>query len=687
MNIMGSEILVLTGYFLAGGDLSSPINREILLNIEDITRGGNIPFILGLDANFKPAKWDDYTFPWLDKLNATIRTPDDSDHTCRGNSKCEDSLIDYFIISVRIQALIKHCRLLKDTPWGPHYGILLTINAHFDQVLAMQLTKPDKKKNDIIMKVEQAEEDAENANKLATKTNSASELEQPLDACNDTWDRAIAAADFVSIEPKANPHQQTSNISCNKYAKQLGITEVAHQLGHGLAVWGTAMNNYFTNLSLKDRDDDGKNSKAFKACPKGAFPEFRLKPVLEPTKQPLNSIILPGGGNLHTRIWRTVLVWMRILSKAKAGKQPAHGNYAASRPLSFANADDNATEHTLATLPLDDRRDFITELHIIIDKYITGYKPDIAAAADMANRFAFTALDKGRETCKKNFHEWICKALKKGAGQAHSWSNRPNSLPPLQLTTKDEFGNFEVDPRQVAEHHAKPWSKEWGCSDTIKFGAEITAIKNIRDKHTDDAPDWAETIDMRPQIIRKCCKTFPGKTAIGMDNIFFNDIAILPDNALVNLATLLRQCIAQLALPIQVLMQLMVLLGKKSGGSRTMAILSTLYRLLMRLLSADITDWDITYAGHWDSALKGNSSLRAHIARAMEIELADFEELFIIHFLWDMRKFYDSIRATKLIPLLTERGYPVFTMVLGLITHKSPRTLLVGTSCSEPLSN
>ena len=71
----------------------------------------------------------------------------------------------------------------------------------------------------------------------------------------------------------------------------------------------------------------------------------------------------------------------------------------------------------------------------------------------------------------------------------------------------------------------------------------------------------------------------------------------------------------------------------------------------------------------------------------MEIELTDFEELFIIHFLWDMRKFYDSIRATKLIPLLTERGYPVFTMVLGLITHKSPRTLLVGTSCSEPLSN
>jgi hypothetical protein len=112
-----------------------------------------------------------------------------------------------------------------------------------------------------------------------------------------------------------------------------------------------------------------------------------------------------------------------------------------------------------------------------------------------------------------------------------------------------------------------------------------------------------------------------------------------------------------------------------------------MYRLLMRLLSGDITDWDVKYAKHWDSALKGNSSLKAHLSRALELELADFEGLYTLHFLWDMREFYDSIKVTKLIPLLAERGYPIFTMILGLITHKSPRTLVVGPSCSKPLEN
>ena len=63
--------------------------------------------------------------------------------------------------------------------------------------------------------------------------------------------------------------------------------------------------------------------------------------------------------------------------------------------------------------------------------------------------------------------------------------------------------------------------------------------------------------------------------------MFFRDIASLPDVALVALGNLMRQCIATLVLPTQILFQIMVLLGKKNGGSRTIAILSTTYRLLM----------------------------------------------------------------------------------------------------------
>ena len=125
-------------------------------------------------------------------------------------------------------------------------------------------------------------------------------------------------------------------------------------------------------------------------------------------------------------------------------------------------------------------------------------------------------------------------------------------------------------------------------------------------------------------------------------------------------------------------MQLLVLLGKKKGGSRTIAILHTRYRLTMRLVSAYISQWHVKFAGKWDSALKGNSALRAHVA-----ELAHSEGQCVIHFLWDMRKFYDSIKAHLLIPQLVARGYPLEILVLGSLTHKSPRCLQVGNGYSD----
>ena len=165
---------------------------------------------------------------------------------------------------------------------------------------------------------------------------------------------------------------------------------------------------------------------------------------------------------------------------------------------------------------------------------------------------------------------------------------------------------------------------------------------------------------------------------MGLDQHAFKDIAQLPDNALGSLGEIIRQCFVKLAIPTQSLLQLLVLLGKKNGGSGAITILHTTYRLTMRLVSAHTSQWDVNFAGKWDSALKGNSALRSHVARAM-----DSEGQFVIHFLWDMRKFYDSIKAHLLIPQLVARGYPLEILVLGTLTHKSPRCLQVGNSYSN----
>ena len=292
----------------------------------------------------------------------------------------------------------------------------------------------------------------------------------------------------------------------------------------------------------------------------------------------------------------------------------------------------------------------------------------------------------GRDRSKRAAQEWILRALDGGAGQAHKVANKANALPELRLIfkeTTEQGSEFVTDPYRVAMHHAAPWATEWECNDLHKFSEELRALVITRLAHLEDAGDFARSVDLSPKAIRRACRSFPARTAIGLDHLHFRDIAILPDTALEDIGRILRDAINSLEVHVQNLISMMVLLGKKNGGSSTIAILSTFYRLLMKLLSGHITEWDLKAAGHWDTAVRCSSALRAAIARCLDLELSAFEGLFVVHFLWDLRKFYDSVRITKLIDKLTALGYPPQVMVLGLLAHKGPRTLMVGTPCSD----
>ena len=133
---------------------------------------------------------------------------------------------------------------------------------------------------------------------------------------------------------------------------------------------------------------------------------------------------------------------------------------------------------------------------------------------------------------------------------------------------------METDPIEVAAHHARPWELEWEGNAGNAFGLEMTEVVNIRQRYLGTAEEWAESIDLSSANIRQTARAFPKKTAIGLDNLFFTDIALLLDNAINASGSILKQCLRNLALPVQTLLQLMVLLGKKNGGSCTIAILS-----------------------------------------------------------------------------------------------------------------
>ena len=102
----------------------------------------------------------------------------------------------------------------------------------------------------------------------------------------------------------------------------------------------------------------------------------------------------------------------------------------------------------------------------------------------------------------------------------------------------------------------------------------------------------------------------------------------------------------------------------------------------MRLISAHISQWDVNFFGNWDSALKGNSALRAHVARAAGIELAHRGSICNPLSLGHAEKYY-SIKAHLLIPQLVVRGYPIEILAFGTFTRKSPRCLQVRNGLSD----
>ena len=96
------EILCISGYLIC--DLGfAGANHDFTIELEFVTRGGKQPFILALDANSTPTKWDDRLWgeeKFLDHIDAEIVVVQDSKFTCTGAKHMDGgNMFDYFIIS------------------------------------------------------------------------------------------------------------------------------------------------------------------------------------------------------------------------------------------------------------------------------------------------------------------------------------------------------------------------------------------------------------------------------------------------------------------------------------------------------------------------------------------------------------------------------------------------------------
>ena len=169
----------------------------------------------------------------------------------------------------------------------------------------------------------------------------------------------------------------------------------------------------------------------------------------------------------------------------------------------------------------------------------------------------------------------VAKALINGAGPAHKRTAIDYALPPLRLTigkTTEQGNVFITNPIAVAHEHSTPWEKEWGGSHPDFQKEIVECFKKLRKDSLEGAAELAQSLDTSASKVRDALRVFSCTTATGCGHLNLRRMAKLPNNVPEQLGALFKQSIATLTVPMQELMNLLSLLGKKAGGSRTIAI-------------------------------------------------------------------------------------------------------------------
>ena len=182
------------------------------------------------------------------------------------------------------------------------------------------------------------------------------------------------------------------------------------------------------------------------------------------------------------------------------------------------------------------------------------------------------------------------------------------------------------------------------------------------------------------EALRPC----PIKTAVGADFWIPRMWLQLPPEGQELLRRVVQYTIHNLVLPLQCLLNLVVFLGKGQGGERPITLTAGLYRLLCRLFKDDLVQWENDNYDEFDKARRGQSAEKVAMKRGIITSLHRSIGNEVVTILWDLEKFFDTVRPQYVAQLALARGYPPRLLALGMLVHTAARTLCLNDATSTP---
>ena len=272
---------------------------------------------------------------------------------------------------------------------------------------------------------------------------------------------------------------------------------------------------------------------------------------------------------------------------------------------------------------------------------------------------------------RRGFVVWVKGAVLEGKadlGMIHKFANEENTPTKAELNKKAAEEAGTSDPNKVVKKMAGEWADEWGegLSDD-SFSEKLAAQRAVLFLNA------KADQDVEAERLQQTAKRYGNHKAIGADGLRAIEVATALALVAARLARNMSMAQRLGTWPFQLLHVLMAIIPKPSGGNRCVAKTAMAYRIWNRMRRQGVRDWEADFARKWDASRKGCSAIKAAFVRSLVVEANSLLGQDVVAFLWDFRKFFDSLDRALLVQQIGEAADPTLDFLQALAVHAAPR--------------
>ena len=301
-------------------------------------------------------------------------------------------------------------------------------------------------------------------------------------------------------------------------------------------------------------------------------------------------------------------------------------------------------------------------------------KEDLTTVLTLLGRYLDKTENIAHNATTGRWKKHVAQQLAKGGGTLFPYISQTKNMSKSADSTRN--ASLSYDPNQHLEQEVQKWSKFWSPGTPVDNYIDNTTIgvilKELRQHILDNPSCLPPTFTL--QTLDNSLRGY-FKDSLGIDFWGPTDLKAIPPFCREPLAAAVDFSLQSVAQPIQTLINLNPLLGKPSGGFRTICktpILS--YRLAVRSFNR-VEKWETDVPAVFDQAGKGRSALAAALDRDVFTEVYLTLGYIVAAAFHDFHKFFDTIDIPTIVHKLAEADFPLFDLCFGMQQHVAPRVV------------